>query len=554
MEAATPKRAAVRLAVTGGGLLLTVGLLVATAQLASRGGGDRPEEIRPEWDVIDTGASYQLPQADPPMMPVAIEAPAYEPPAYQEPVAVTPAAPVVAKVAENPAAGDWQGPVTIHNPAAFGPPEDDSLPPVPSAVRAPDVAPRVASRSGYGPSLTAPVATPPFGWREPGPLAGMPVAELTPTPSELGTAPVLAENAARAVAPTAVRPLQELSGGGDLALLSYTASTNDLSKRLAEEVQAGFQLGKSGAVYAARGKFVSVLRQIALAKDAEAGTSAYASALAEGLRTLDDADDFVPRGDALEAELDVAAIAGSHGLRLADEISSPHEAIARYSQHAATKLATAAASEPAGSMALYGLGKTYARLEAQGDDATAGRKSLVMFRAAVDTHAENYLAANELGVRLARAGRYRQASQVLRQAATRPTSIATVHANLAAIEQRLGNTETAALAKTHSERLALQERATGQVSKRHGVDWVDPNQFHGGPAQAAPAPQVAATPNTAFQPAFAVTPAPAESGWSSFVRKAKRATGWSSTPEASAVPVPAHPSQPVMASQPRVLR
>ena len=65
------------------------------------------------------------------------------------------------------------------------------------------------------------------------------------------------------------------------------------------------------------------------------------------------------------------------------------------------------------SMALYGLGKSYARLEAQGGDTTAGRKSLVMYRAAIGAHPQNFLAANELGVRLAQGGRYEQASEVL---------------------------------------------------------------------------------------------------------------------------------------------
>ena len=65
------------------------------------------------------------------------------------------------------------------------------------------------------------------------------------------------------------------------------------------------------------------------------------------------------------------------------------------------------------------LGKTYARLESQGDT-DAGRKSAVMFRAAMQTHPQNYLAANELGVRLARDGHYQQAGEVLRMAARRP--------------------------------------------------------------------------------------------------------------------------------------
>lgn len=548
MEAGNPKRAAVRLVATLGGAVLTVGLLIATAYLA----GERPakpaDQDQAAWELVETGESYRLPQSAEPVTPVATPpvAAEYQPPVYEAPRVAQkpPSAPATPPAKAQPPSTEWSGPVTIHNPAAYGPPEDDSLPPIPTATTGAPPEPPVLARI---PDATVRA--------ELQPQAGRPPVAWTPTETlpGLGSSEPLASGtpAGRSMVPTKVRPLRDLGPSQGAALLSYTASTNDLSKRLASEVQAGFQLGKSGAVYAARGKFVGVLRRIALAKDAESGSNDHARALAEGLRTLDDADDFVPRGDALEAELDVAAIASSHGLRLLGEAASPHEAIARYSQHAAQQLALAAAGEPAGSMALYGLGKAYARLEAQGDDPTAGRKGTVMYRAAVDSNADNFLAANELGVRLARNGRYQQASEVLRQAAARPTAIATVHANLAAVEERLGNRETARLAQQHSERLAQDERATGQVSRRHGIEWVAPEQFRRGVPQ-----QVAAAPVAQPAPVAPSTVAqPAQGGWSGFLAKAKRATGWSSPqPPATAGTPGSYASPPVMASQPRVVR
>lgn len=534
MEAGTPNHAALRLAVTGGGVALTIGLLIATAYVAG-GGADPPAAASTAAaDLIETGASYELPQAATALTPVSIAESAYEAPLYEEPSApqqkpvATPAA-TPNRPSTLPAraqASEWAGPLTIHNPAAFGPPEDDSIPPVPTnpAPRPERLANRAPTHLPALPALVPPAGgQPPVAWAPAPPLLGesTPVAE--PEAPDEGPTRTLA---------TAVRPLQDLAPSeGQEELLSYTASTNDLSKRLSGDVQAGFKLGKSGAVYAARSKFVSVLRQIAQAKDAEAGSNDHTTALAEGLRTLDDADDFVPRGNALEAELDVAAIASSHGLRLVGERTSSHEAIARYSQHAAAKLAQAAAGEPAGSMALYGLGKSYARLEAQGDAPTAGRKGTVMFRAAVNTNTENYLAANELGVRLARAGRYQQASKVLRQAASQPSAIATIHANLAAVEQRIGNDQTAALAKSHSEQLAQSERASGQVSRRLGVEWVAPDQFRRGAPQQVAAASIP-SPHQPAAPVFtAAPPQRVESGWSGFVAKAKRATGWSNPPQ-----------------------
>ncbi len=584
MEARNPKRAAYRLAAAVGGVLLTVVFVAVTIALMV---GERQQatasvEPKPEWDVIETGESYRLPIAE--ITPVAstplarVPAPYEPPPSYvstaevstTEPREQPRPSPVVAAQPNG-----WSGPVMIHNPAAFGPPEDGSLPPIPTPqfARTTTPEPRVARRDSNGPTLVAP----PADWDEPllvedtdGPLPAEPTS----------IEPIVEPLARRLAASRPKRPLRELASSSGDELLSYTTSTNDLSKRLATDVQAGFQLGKSGAVYAARAKFVAVLRRIALAKDAEAGTTRHAEALAEGLRTLDDADDFVPRGDALEAELDVASIASSHGLRLVSNEApvAPHEAITRYSRHSASKLAEAAAGEPAGSMALYGLGKTYARLEAQAGQSTAGRKSLVMYRAAVDTHTENYLAANELGVRLARDGRYEQASQVLRKAASQPTAIATVHANLAAIENRVGRPQAAVIAQNQSEQLAQQERATGEVSRRHGVQWVDPQVFRrAGPtgviaqhqtAMPQPPPQQmthqqmisqqamppqSMPPQYAPQPGYATAPPTPQQpgGWNGFMRTAKRTLGWSS-------PAPTQPSgaprAPVAVPQGRVYR
>ncbi|MEO0530690.1 MAG: hypothetical protein AAF266_08965 [Planctomycetota bacterium] len=554
MEAAPRQRAALRLALVGGAALVTMAMLVATVVVLSRRGEAAEEvaEARPEWDVIEpSDQSYPLPVTPIAAAPAPIDA--YQLPTPTPKYVEPPAKPVITDEPKTASTADsgWSGPQTIHNPAAFGPPEDGSLPPIPTmGTPAPQ---RVAARPISQPTEPRLIAaTPPSHW-EPSPTTPLAIDE---EPSEAEPAEPVITQPAREKTPT--RPLRNITPVNQQALLSYTASTNDLSRRLAPEVQAGFQLGKSGAVFAARAKFVSVLRRIAQAKDAEARSTRNAEALAEGLRTLDEADDFVPRGDALEAELEVAAIARSHGVQLLDgaDSVSPHDAIARYSQHAAARLAEAAGNEPAGSMALYGLGKSYARLAAQGGDPTAGRKSAVLYRAAVDTHSENYLAANELGVSLARAGRYDQASAVLRQAASQPTAIATVHANLAAIENRRGEIQMAAAARQHSQMLAARERAAGEVSRRHGIEWVSPQAFQragGQTVAAAPPTAPVQQPVTSATPRAYTTAAPApqqhQGGWSGFVRSAKRITGWSK-PE----PAPGVGYKGPTAPQQRVLR
>lgn len=360
--------------------------------------------------------------------------------------------------------------------------------------------------------------------------------------------------------------------GDDLFL--NTTSLEKLNQQLIPEVRAGFNLGKSGAIYAAREQFIYVLRRVAVAKDAKEHSDRNMKALAQGLRALDEADDFTPHGDSIEAELDTMAIGSSHatpvlhrpvshssvsqsGPAVYDEITpemlTPHQASAEYARYAAKQLSEAMAEEEAGSMALYGLGKTFARLEAQSKDTTAGLKCNVMYRAAALAHPENYLAANELGVRLAKAGRYESARKILQLAASQPAN-ATVFENLAAVEFKLGNVTQAEQIQRTGHQIAMRERMQSEISRRHGVSWVSPNEFRStGPSQRTmgqasnqntvqPNSQTPANPNLTnpsprsqqagqqvSQPANQVASGNRESpqgGWKTAFNYVKNATGW----------------------------
>lgn len=412
--------------------------------------------------------------------------------------------------------GDWIEPLVIDNPAAFGPPEDGSIPGPPS-VRRPQPIIGVAKND----------ATPASHVARRGPTAFLPVAA-----SGSGAQSTKPKPAAKQPTPLT-----------DTDRASFTASTTDLSRRLTPMVRTGFKLGRAGAMYAARNQFIEVLRRITNAKDAAEGSDRHAQALAAGLRALDEADDFSPRGDVLEAELDVPAIAQSHTTPVVREHPAkvtPHDAVAMYSRFAADQIGSAVRGEPAGSMALYGLGKTYARVEAQSNDPHAGRKCLVMHRAALRAHADNHLAANELGVRLAMAGRYEQASEALRLAASQPGAAATVYENLAQVESRLGRVQVAQQAIVTSQEIAQAEIASGELSRRHGVTWVSPQAFSGGGPLPGPVPSMTAPPR-------APTPAPAPTATvaeqpDGRIAKAidfvKRKSGWSKPAP------PAPPQQP----------
>lgn len=325
-------------------------------------------------------------------------------------------------------------------------------------------------------------------------------------------------------------------------MLSYTPAATGVSERVADEVRAAFALGRNGALYAARQQFIDAMKAIAAAKDAAESTERHARALSQGLTALDEAEDFLPRGEALEAGLSVTEIASSHRtpmLSQTPDVRLAHEAAALYYRYAEEKLAMSVRGERAGSMALYGLGKTYARLADLDESRTADKRSLSMHRAALMAHRENHLAANELGVGLARAGRLKRAAKALEHAASMGGG-STVYRNLAHVQNELGQTELAAATTEHAERLAERERQAGAFSRARGVEWVSPDRFArrpGAPATGAPTGP-------------AQTPVAEQGGspWDSVVQFAKRLAG-DAPPEAATPAIERNPVAPPVRSR-----
>lgn len=509
MESAPKTRAAVRLLLIAGGAIVTLTLLLETASV---------------WTTAQATRAAAEPLSQPVAWtpPAVVESPPpFSMPAYELPVddAPTPIGPsLFATTMPSAVESPTEANVGSHDEVAIDPEPPASAMPAETTAEQP------------------PNATPPAAER----------AEAPPT--------VLPPKAVSLPAPPVVTR--------DDGYAAYTASVATLDERLKAEVQKGFQLGKAGALFAARAKFIGVMRQIAVAKDADAATNRHTTALADGLRALDEADDFVPRGDALEAELDTQSIAESHVTPVVREgarVASPSDAVARYSEWAAQRLGGAVAGSQAGSMACYGLGKAYARLESQADDPHAGRKSGVMHRAALVAHPANYMAANELGVRLASLGRYEQARDALRHAIAYQAPISTIHANLAAVEQKLGNPGSAAAAEQQATVIAQNEIATGELSRRNGVEWVSPRTLQGlGATAKPPKSERPAAELAAAAPPASAAPAPHRGAWKTAFNRFTRATGWSDpvTPT-SAAPRPvafASPTPRTAAAPQRALR
>jgi tetratricopeptide (TPR) repeat protein len=255
-----------------------------------------------------------------------------------------------------------------------------------------------------------------------------------------------------------------------------------LTPQLLPAVQRGYALAQRGAMYAARAEFVQVLSRVVQAKDAAANSDAHSQGLAAGLRAIDEAEDFVPNGARVEAEIDVRIVASSHRTPVLGELPmevSPHEAMAMYHQYAQQQLAAAVAGEQAGSMALHGLGKVAATLAQRGSgDPALVRSATTMYSAALMSCPMNHLAANELGVLLVREGRAGEAARLFERTIDLAPS-ATAYHNLAIAQGKLGIHGEAAANEQESQRLAAMERLTGAVSRRAGIQWVTPDQLSG---------------------------------------------------------------------------
>jgi tetratricopeptide (TPR) repeat protein len=271
-----------------------------------------------------------------------------------------------------------------------------------------------------------------------------------------------------------------------------------LEQECRDKIGAAFALAKRGASFAARQELIEVLRKISQAKDTREGTRTRSASLAAGLRALEEAEDFAPRGTQLEAELALEIVCASHRTPLARDLDLntmlPSQMMERYNRYAQIKLAVAVAGEPAGSMALHTLGKLNSQLKATEPEQhpLATRRAVAFQQAALLAHNENYLAAHELGLLLAETGHFPEATHLLAQVATQQPN-AMVYRNLARIHQASGDSAQAQMCRAEGDRLAQMGRGP-----QSNIDWVSRQDFSRDQMNNFNSqPQVASRPTTA---------------------------------------------------------
>ncbi|MEX2186696.1 MAG: hypothetical protein WD875_07880 [Pirellulales bacterium] len=256
-----------------------------------------------------------------------------------------------------------------------------------------------------------------------------------------------------------------------------------INQRAGESVRLGNELAHRGALYSAQSEFATALRVIAQALDAQENGSRHAASLDAGLAALDESDDFLASARSSTSTVDVAAAVAKHRTPVLKDAPpqdlTPITALQRYYTYAQEQLAAAAEHEPAASNALYGMGKVQTTLQATRTGTLAdGPKAIALHQAALLVDDRNFMAANELGVLMARCGRYDVARAALAHSASISPQPA-VWRNLAAVHDRLGETALAANARAAAENSArniAQSPATSPTLQQPVV-WLEPMAF-----------------------------------------------------------------------------
>lgn len=297
----------------------------------------------------------------------------------------------------------------------------------------------------------------------------------TPMPSSPPVATVEQPDPTSPIAPAipkiAIPPVAPHRPANPQAMLAVSNRANELSRH-------GFALAQRGALYSARAEFIQALRLLSQALDAEREDGFHSQSLAAGLLALEEADDFVPKGSELEANLNVASVAVSHQTPVLKEATNvtPLAAVQKYYTYGQEQLAQAGGRQPAASAALYGLGRIQLALSDESVDSRrlSGPKALAMHQAALLVDPRNHRAANELGVLLARYGQLNEAKRVLIVGLSASREREAWH-NLAVVHERLGETDLAKRARYEEQLLA--GGASPPASDDSLVKWVSVKEF-----------------------------------------------------------------------------
>jgi tetratricopeptide (TPR) repeat protein len=221
--------------------------------------------------------------------------------------------------------------------------------------------------------------------------------------------------------------------------------------------------------------------------DSQRSTNAHSRALAQGIRALEEIPDVARAATAT-----------------VDDLPSG-QALQRCLGYAQQQLASSAGDLQPAASALFALGKLEMTSALSKIGSPEAARAAVYFQAALQVNPRHALAANELGVLLARHGRIDEAKAALQYSA-RIAPQPAVWRNLAIIHHGLGELELAASADRQYQRATSAAQQSGVSDARPNVVWVDPATFASGRQFVAQAPAIASNKDTPRTSAAAWSP------------------------------------------------
>ena len=214
-----------------------------------------------------------------------------------------------------------------------------------------------------------------------------------------------------------------------------------ISKRAYDLIVRGNGLAQRSAFFSAQEDFMEALRVVARGNDAmtENDREEHLIAVNQAFLALEEAEDFVTKttisGQRLYRLIETHQTPALKGVP-ATELSTPL-ALDAYHRFAHKRLIQAAGREPIAAEAMVRLGKLKAEL-AKGatKNSLSSAKALLYYDVALAIQPGHAVAANELGVAMAKLGKIREAQQILASANGRRSQ--ELDYNLAVVNRALG--------------------------------------------------------------------------------------------------------------------
>ena len=257
-------------------------------------------------------------------------------------------------------------------------------------------------------------------------------------------------------------------------------------------IRYGFDLARRGATNTAKEEFTEAMWAVARAKDAAETTGRHCEALSRALQTMREADEFTVAARAADATARVAKIARYHRSPAARDVIRRElgaiEAMQVYFANARSDFVTAVGGDAAGSLALFGLARSYLHQNTQrtSDQSLSGARSMTLLLAAHQMDGNDHRVSNELGVLYAKYGDTPNAEKMLKRSLVSQES-PEAWQNISKVWQSAGKGELASYAGQRSGQLGPSER----TQRANQVRFVEAEEMiAAAPAQKRPAASI----------------------------------------------------------------